>query len=74
MPTPARKTDFDWQAECSYISRTTTKQGRVPEMNKDRAVFLRYCEMQRAAAERDGQHDAAEYIQHCIDNLKGEAA
>lgn len=64
---------FDWSQECAYISRVTDARGNVKEMNFDKATFIRYCEMQRDAAARAGRHDSAEYIQHCIDDLKGEA-
>ena len=74
MPAPAYKTDFDWARECEYISDVTSKQGRVKEMNNDQRVFLRYCEMQRDCATRDGKHDSATYIQHCIDDLTGETS
>ena len=63
-----------WQAECRYIQQATDQGGDVPEMLGDKAIFTRYCEMQRDAAERDGQHDAAQYIQHCIDDLTPEGA
>ena len=63
-------TDFEWQAECRYISDVTDKKGNVPEMNNDKATFIRYCEMQLADAERQGFYDTATYIQHCLDDLK----
>ena len=66
MPT---MTDLQWVEECAYIERTTAVQGNVPEMNRDRATFIRYCTMQRDSASKDGQHDSATYIQHCIDDL-----
>jgi hypothetical protein len=58
-----------WQQECIYIARVTDVRGNVPEMNHDCATFVRYCEMQRDAATREGFHDSAQYIQHCIDDL-----
>lgn len=61
----------EWVAECAYISDVTDKRGNVREMNYDHATFLRYCEMQRDRATREGMHDSAQYIQHCIDDLKG---
>lgn len=64
------KTDFQWSQECRYISEVTDKRGLVPEMNNDTATFIRYCEMQQAAAEKDGFNDAVTTIQHCIDDLK----
>lgn len=64
-------TDREWVAECVYIARVTDLGGAVKEMNNDRATFVRYCEMQRDAATRDGRDDSAQYIQHCIDDLKG---
>jgi hypothetical protein len=68
----ASRDAYEWAQECSYIARVTDKRGNVPEMNHDKATFIRYCEMQRDAATRDGQDDSAQYIQHCIDDLKGE--
>lgn len=64
---------FDWVAECTYISNVTDKRGNVPEMNRDKATFIRYCEMQQASATRAGFHDTAEYIGHCLDDLRGES-
>lgn len=64
------KTDFDWSRECDYISHVTDKRGNVPEMNHDLDTFVRYCEMQRDCATRDGKHDAAQYIEHCLDDLR----
>lgn len=62
-----------WQAECAYIARVTdgiARGGSVPDdFNGDRAVFIRYCKMQRNAATRDGRDDSAQYIQHCIDDV-----
>lgn len=63
------KTDFQWREECNYIDRVADKKGAVPEMNNDKATFVRYCEMQRDSATRDGQDDAATYIQHVLDDL-----
>lgn len=64
------KTAFEWSQECTYISNVTDKRGNVAEMNRDKSVFVTYCEMQRDAATRDGQHDAATYIQECLDDLQ----
>ena len=58
-----------WTGECRYISAVTDKKGNVREMNFDKATFVRYCEMQRDSAERNGFYDSATYIQHCIDDL-----
>lgn len=66
------KTDFEWQAETRYISDVTDKHGKVPEMNNDVSVFVRYCEMQKKQAESAGHFDVASTIQHCIDDLTGE--
>lgn len=66
------KTFFQWQQECNYIGGVADKKGRVPEMNNDTPTFIRYCEMQRDAAEKDGQFDAAVSIQHVIDDMQGE--
>jgi hypothetical protein len=60
----------EWVKECTYIASVTDKRGNVREMNHDAATFIRYCEMQRNAAEREGFDDSALYIQECIDDLK----
>ena len=60
---------IDWVNECKYISAVTDKRGHVAEMNYDTATFVRYCEMQRDTATREGRPDTAQYIQHCIDDL-----
>lgn len=76
------KTDFEWSRECGYISDVTDKVLRTdraelhPAManfNHDRPCFIRYCEMQRDSATRDGRHDSAQYIQHCLDDLEGQS-
>lgn len=59
----------EWRQECIYISNLLTKRGKVPEMNYDLATVARYCSVQRDAAEREGFHDSAQYIQHCIDDI-----
>jgi hypothetical protein len=69
MSTPPYKTDFDWSRECDYIAYVTDKRGNVAEMNHDLGVFIRYCEMQRDSATRDGKEFVAALIQHCIDDL-----
>lgn len=61
-----------WREECNYIDRVTLIQGYVPEMNYDKETFIRYCEMQRDTAKRDGFFDTETYIQCCIDDLKDE--
>ena len=66
------KSDFEWQGETRYISDVTDKGGIVPEMNNDKAKFIRYCVMQKKQAEWAGRVDAATTIQHCIDDLTGE--
>ena len=66
------KTFFQWQQECNYIDGVADKKRRVPEMNNDTPTFIRYCETQRGAAEKDGQFDAATSIQHVIDDMQGE--
>jgi hypothetical protein len=63
------RTSQDWTDECRYISEVTDKKGRVKEMNYDKAVFVKYCVMQRDAATKQGFFDSATYIQHCIDDL-----
>lgn len=70
------KTDFDWSRECDYIHYTTTdclghgaSHRSMKSFNYDKACFVRYCEMQRDCATRDGHHDSATYIQECLDDL-----
>lgn len=74
-------TDFTWASECDYISKVTdvARGLRTPDeafnlsnFNYDRSAFIRYCIMQRNAAERQGHSDSATYIQHCIDDLQEE--
>ncbi len=61
----------DWREECSYITEQTEPfvRGYGPSEFADRAQFLRYCTMQRNSATREGFHDSAAYIQHCIDDM-----
>lgn len=61
--------DWMWQQECRYISEVMDKGAQVREMNYDKGTFTRYCEMQKASAEREGFFDAAEYIGHVLDDL-----
>jgi len=63
------KTDLEWAAECGYIELVTARGGKVPALNNDTATFIRYCTMQRDMATREGRHDSAQYIQHCLDDL-----
>jgi len=63
------KTLSDWVAECRFISDATDQGGRMPAFNDDPACFVRYCEMQRDCAAREGHDDAALYIQECIDDM-----
>jgi hypothetical protein len=74
----ATKTANEWREECKYISDTTDyarsgsaalQRVALKSFNGDRACFVRYCEMQRDCAARDGQFDAQTYIQECIDDL-----
>jgi hypothetical protein len=75
----AIKTADDWRDECNYISGIADRctmpasafERRVAlrNFNGDRACFVRYCEMQRDDAERNGFYDAATYIQECINDL-----
>ena len=69
MTLPIR-TPFEWVQECKYIAMVAEKCGLVREMNSDTETFVRYCEMQRDMATRAGRDDAAEYIQHVIDDMK----
>lgn len=62
-----------WREECVYISETVTSAlaGSDPlsSFNGDPAALVRYCEMQRDTATREGFHDSAQYIDHCIDDM-----
>lgn len=55
---------FEWQQECNFLTAEMAK----PERER-MAGFHTYCAMQRRAATRHGQHDAAEYIGHIVDDL-----
>lgn len=61
---------FDWQKECRFIGVCTEFNGRMEQFNNDPACFVRYCEMQRNQATKQGRHDSATYIQECIDDIK----
>ena len=65
---------IDWKEECIYIAEQTEPfvRGWGPSEFADKAQFLRYCEMQRSSATREGYHDTASYIQHCIDDVIGQ--
>lgn len=63
------RNEYWWQQECRYISEVTDKKGNVANFHCNPEVFVRYCEMQRDQAKRDGVFDAAEYIQQCINDL-----
>ena len=64
----------EWREECVYIGDTTASviAGTDPltNFNGSKECFIRYCKMQRDSAEREGFHDTAQYIQHCIDDLE----
>lgn len=64
----------DWRRECIYIDSVMDKGGRVSEMNNDKLTFIRYCEMQQDRAHRAGFHDAAQFIDHILDDLNGTTA
>lgn len=63
----------EWREECVYIQETTDSlfAGTDPltSFNGDPSCFVRYVTMQRDSATRGGFHDAAQYIQHCLDDL-----
>lgn len=65
-----------WREECAYIAEQTEPyvRGYGPSEFADKAQFLRYCEMQRNSATREGFDDTASYIQHCIDDLRGQGS
>jgi len=69
-----------WQKECAYISQVTDnvlrgsasdKRATLANFSGSTDTLIRYCEMQRDFAEKDGFFDSAQYIDHCIDDLKG---
>jgi hypothetical protein len=61
----------DWREECNYITEQTEPfvLGYGPSEFEDKAQFVRYCTMQRNSATRQGFDDAAQYIQHCLDDM-----
>ena len=70
-----------WQKECAYISQVTDnvlhgsasdKRRTLVNFSNNVDTLIRYCEMQRDFATKDGFFDSAQYIDHCIDDLKGE--
>jgi hypothetical protein len=63
---------LDWTEECKYIAEQTEPfvRGWGPSEYEDKAQFLRYCTMQRNSATREKFHDAAQYIQHCMDDMQ----
>lgn len=63
---------LNWKNECIFIGDATTRAlaGNTDvAFNRDIQCFRRYCVMQRDTATREGVHDAAQYIDHCIDDL-----
>jgi hypothetical protein len=63
----------EWREECNYISDTTDnmRRGKLGiAFNSDPKCFVRYLVMQRDSAKREGFDDAAQYIQHCIDDAE----
>ena len=65
-------TAFDWAQECAYISNETdaAQAGRTSStFNNDPSCLRRYAQMQQKVATKQGKHDAAAYIGHCIDDL-----
>lgn len=64
----------EWREECVYISETTTSALAATDpltlFNGNPSCFVRYCEMQRDTATREGFDDTAQYIQHCIDDME----
>lgn len=66
----------DWREECNYINEQADpyrRRGWGPSEFENKAQFLRYCTMQRNSATREGFHDTAQYIQHCIDDLEAQS-
>lgn len=61
----------EWVEECNYVAEQTEPfvRGCGPSEFANSSAFLRYCEMQRDTATREGFHDTAQYIQHCIDDV-----
>lgn len=59
-----------WREECNFCAGLAEKKGRVKAMNYDTATFVRYLEMQRDTAAREGYDDSATYLQEIIDDMK----
>jgi hypothetical protein len=75
------ETQIFWVNECAFISQVTDNVLHGSASDKYRTLesfsgnvdtLIRYCEMQRDFATKDGFFDSAQYIDHCIDDLKGE--
>lgn len=67
-------TAFNWPLECDYINRVTDLRGRIATFDHSTATFIRYCEMQRGAAESQGRQDIVTYIQECIDDMQADVS
>lgn len=65
---------LEWKEECVYICETadSAMAGTDPLKNfsGNPSTFVRYCVMQRNSATREGFDDAAQYIQHIIDDMQ----
>jgi hypothetical protein len=72
MSNPQPANEFDWKAECQYISDQTdmATRGRTSvTFNRDPSCLLRYAQMQQATADKQAKWDVVAYLQHCIDDL-----
>lgn len=58
-------TTFKWVDECKYIEAVADSND-LSNFNSDIECFIRYCEMQKNNAIKEGYDDAAEYIQLII--------
>jgi hypothetical protein len=72
QPTNGATNDFDWKAECQYISNQTDKAMRghtSAAFNRDPSCLRRYVQMQQTMADKQFKYDVSAYLQHCIDDL-----
>lgn len=58
---------FGWGRLCSRIEAAMANASLRPAG----IPFVDFCRDMHSAADAAGQHDAATYIQHCIDDLEG---
>lgn len=61
--------NLEWSKECQYISDLTWQAlcGKI-----DGELALRYAKLQADNAEKQGFHDAHEYIMQCLDDMQND--